>query len=127
VDGITNFDGNVLNNGRDIVIDSMRFVEALDGATSIVTADFSNTDGKACQQLSHAQFFLEQDGVVLIDLPFTDINKSDANAVEFKEIATQPIVLSGKEFDMYIKLPNGVTVPANKYGRFEFRCIEAIV
>lgn len=125
IEGITNFDGNKLNAGRDIVIDSVRFIEAVDGATSIQTADFSNTDGKAHASLAHAELRVEQAGKVLIDLPLTDFNKSDGDTVHFRDISTMPILKAEEEFNIYLVLPNGVTVPANKYGRFEFRGIQA--
>lgn len=125
IEGLTNLDGNKLNTGRDIVIDSIRFIEAVDGATSITAADFSNTDGKVCAQLAHAELKVEQNGKTLIDLPLTDINKSDGDSVLFRSISTMPVLKSEYEFNISLILPNGVTVPENKFGRLEFRGIQA--
>lgn len=121
--GITNFDGNLLNSGRDVVIDSIRTLFTSDG-TSVENANWQNAE-RIPAQLQNADLRLIQTNDMLIDLPMTDTQNFKQD--DHRPIATTPLLRAKEEFKLEIEFPKGVTVPNVKplFMRLEFRVTEA--
>lgn len=121
--GVTNFDGNLLNSGRDVVIDSIRTMFTSDGK-GVESANWQNTE-RIPAELQNADLRLIQTNDMLIDLPMTDTqNFKDA---DHRPIATTPLLRAKEEFKIELEFPKGVTIPAGKplFMRLEFRVTEA--
>jgi len=119
--GVTNFDGNLLNSGRDVVIDSIRALFTSVGA-GVESANWQNSE-RIPAELQNADLRLIQTNDMLIDLPMTDTqNFKDA---DHRPIATTPLLRAKEEFKL--EFPKGVTVPTGKplFMRLEFRVTEA--
>lgn len=126
VRGITNFDGNTLAVGRELVIDAVRVLQAIVPKGEPMTKALFRK-GVTYESILLADFQLTQGNESLIDLPVTDLtNFTDE---DFRSISTTPVLRSKEEFKMQLLFPTGVTVPDvdNKdvYLRFEFRVTEA--
>lgn len=124
--GITNFDGNLLNSGRDVVIDAIR-VQFTTRGSKIESADWQSRDTLPAE-LQNADLRLIQTNDMLIDLPLTDIQNFKNE--DYRPIATTPLLRAKEEFKLELEFPKGVTVPISKdgcgmYVRFEFRVTEA--
>lgn len=122
--GITNFDGNILNSGRDVVIDAIR-VQFTKIGDRIENANWQSRDTLPAE-LQNADLRLIQTNDMLIDLPMTDAQsfKND----DYRAIATTPVLRSKEEFKLELEFPKGVTVPLEKvpmFLRLEFRVTEA--
>lgn len=122
--GITNFDGNIFNSGRDVVIDSIRTLFTSDG-TSVENANWQNSE-RIPAQLQNADLRLIQTNDMLIDLPMTDTQSFKQE--DHRPIATTPLLRAKEEFKLELEFPKGVSVPSGKaplFLRFEFRVTEA--
>ena len=121
--GITNFDGNLLNSGRDVVIDAIRIQYTTLG-DKIESANWQNKDTLPAE-LQNADLRLIQSNDMLIDLPLTD-TQSFKNE-DYRPIATTPLLRAKEEFKLELEFPKGVTVPGGKalFMRLEFRVTEA--
>ena len=121
--GVTNFDGNLLNSGRDVVIDSIRTLFTSDG-TSVENANWQNAE-RIPAQLQNADLRLIQTNDMLIDLPMTDTQNFKEN--DHRPIATTPLLRAKEEFKLELEFPKGVTIPNTKpfFMRLEFRVTEA--
>ena len=123
--GITNFDGNILNSGRDVVIDAIRLQFTTMG-DRIENANWQSRDTLPAE-LQNADLRLIQSNDMLIDLPLTD-TQSFKNE-DYRPIATTPLLRAKEEFKLELEFPKGVTVPTNKgaglFLRLEFRVTEA--
>lgn len=124
--GITNFDGNLLNSGRDVVIDAIR-VQFTTKGLKIESADWQSRDTLPAE-LQNADLRLIQTNDMLIDLPLTDVQNFKTE--DFRPIATTPLLRAKEEFKLELEFPKGVTVPISKEGsgmflRLEFRVTEA--
>ncbi|MGH2667145.1 hypothetical protein [Flavobacterium sp.] len=124
--GITNFDGNILNSGRDVVIDAIRLQFTTTGE-KLESANWQSRDTLPAE-LQNADLRLIQTNDMLIDLPLTD-TQSFKNE-DYRPIATTPLLRAKEEFKLELEFPKGVTVPAAKIGggmflRLEFRVTEA--
>ena len=124
--GITNFDGNILNSGRDVVIDAIR-VQFTTKGQRIESADWQSRDTLPAE-LQNADLRLIQTNDMLIDLPMTDVQAFKNE--DYRPIATTPLLRAKEEFKLELEFPKGVTVPLAKEGtgmflRLEFRVTEA--
>ncbi|MGV1011786.1 MAG: hypothetical protein ACOYBS_05000 [Flavobacterium sp.] len=124
--GITNFDGNLLNSGRDVVIDAIR-VQFTTRGQKIESADWQSRDTLPAE-LQNADLRLIQTNDMLIDLPLTDVQNFKNE--DYRPIATTPLLRAKEEFKLELEFPKGVTVPILKEGagmflRLEFRVTEA--
>jgi hypothetical protein len=124
--GVTNFDGNILNSGRDVVIDAIR-VQFTTKGLRIESADWQNRDTLPAE-LQNADLRLIQTNDMLIDLPMTDAQAFKNE--DYRPIATTPLLRAKEEFKLELEFPKGVTVPLAKEGagmfmRLEFRVTEA--
>ena len=124
--GITNLDGNKLNAGRDYVIDGIRLLNG--GTTANIKGESWVQDvlGNYPGALQNAEFILEQDGNVLIEMPISDI-VDGTGFDKFRSISTNPLIRSNLEFTMKIAYPKGQTISSGavKNIRFEFRATQA--
>lgn len=121
--GVTNFDGNILNSGRDVVIDAIRLQFTMLG-DRIENANWQSRDTLPAE-LQNADLRLIQTNDMLIDLPLTD-TQAFRNE-DYRPIATTPLLRAKEEFKLELEFPKGVTVP-NKvplFLRLEFRVTEA--
>lgn len=117
--GVTNFDGNKLNVGRDYIIDGVRVLT--DGvASNVKNSDWvKGTGGNV--ELVNCEIRIKQDNQLLFDMPISDI--TNFNFDEFRDISTSPIIRSGEEFEIELEFPQGVSVASdNELNiRIEFR------
>lgn len=121
--GVTNFDGNQLSAGRDMVVDGVRVMFTSTGA-QVEAANWQQT--KALDPvLLNSEFRLKQKDNVLIDLPVTDA----VNFIndDFRDIATTPLLKALEEINLELETPKNVAIAAgaNLYARFEFRVTQA--
>lgn len=121
--GITNFDGDVLKAGRDLVIDSIKTVYT-DVGTLPENADWSQAKAFPAA-LANAEIRLKQRNNVLIDLPVEDTRAF--NSDDYRQIATTPTLKALETFELELEFPKGVAVAAGAplFLRVSFRCIQA--
>jgi hypothetical protein len=123
--GITNFDGNQLNSGRDVVIDAIR-IQFTTRGSKMESADWQSRDTLPAE-LQNADLRLIQTNDMLIDLPLTDIQNFKYD--DYRPIATTPLLRAKEEFKLELEFPKGVNVPMKEglsmYLRLEFRVTEA--
>lgn len=123
--GVTNFDGNLLNSGRDVVIDAIR-VQFTTKGDKIENADWQSRDTLPAE-LQNADLRLIQTNDMLIDLPLTDVQNFKTE--DYRPIATTPLLRAKEEFKLELEFPKGVTVPIKEgihmFLRLEFRVTEA--
>ena len=99
--GVTNFDGNKLNVGRDYIIDGVRVL--YDG--TVVSPKDGTWEDTMPKELLNAEIRIKQDNQLLFDMPVSDmVNfKND----DFRDISTSPIIRSGEEFEIELEFPQG--------------------
>lgn len=124
--GQTNFDGNMLATGRELVIDGMRVLYTTKSASGdVIDADWGDASVLPAS-FQNCEFRLNQ-GDPLIDLPMTDLQKLTQD--DFRPISSTPLLRSKEEFKMDLEFPKGVSsgTPAtgNHFLRLEFRVTEA--
>lgn len=126
VRGITNFDGNSLAVGRELVIDSVRVLQAI-AAKDTPVAKVLFREGVTYESILQSDFQMTQGNESLIDLPMTDL--TNFKNEDFRAISTTPVLRSKEEFKMQLLFPAEVTVPLvndkDVYLRIEFRVTEA--
>lgn len=115
--GVTNFDGNKLNVGRDYIIDGVR-VKFDTAALTTKTATWSDA---LPAELLNAEIRIKQDNQLLFDMPLSDL--ANFNYDDFRDISTSPIIRSGEEFEIELEFPQGSSFGAADEAniRFDFR------
>lgn len=121
--GITNFDGNLLNSGRDVVIDAIRIQFSTTGG-KLESANWLGRETLPAE-LQNADLRLIQTNDMLIDLPLTDMYGFKFE--DYRPIATTPLLRAKEEFKLELEFPKGVSVPNQTplFMRIEFRVTEA--
>lgn len=120
--GITNFDGNKLNTGRNVVINSARLLYTTDGA-EIVSADWQNED-RLPAELQNAEVVVTQGGRLVLSMPLSDLQGDKFQA--WRKFANTPFLKANEPISVQLELPEGVTAPVSdgtvqSFIRFEFR------
>ncbi|WP_347066036.1 hypothetical protein [Flavobacterium sp. WV_118_3] len=124
--GITNLDGNVLNKGKYVIIDSFR---ALGENTATEFADAKWRD-ELHPRLKNCDLSLVQRGVLIDDMPLTDVQNSgnsSSNDDDFRVLATAPCIEPELEYRMTLNFVKGQGVPSSVTSaltRLEFRIFE---
>ncbi|WP_395043159.1 hypothetical protein [Flavobacterium sp.] len=123
--GVTNFDGNMLNRGRELSIRALRLLFTSKG-TDVKNGDYQNGTS-LIPELQNAELHFIQGDNKLISLPLTDLQRF--NQVDFRSLITNALVKSQEEFQIQLEFPKGVSVPAataTKLNllRIEFRLAE---
>ncbi|KLT67925.1 MULTISPECIES: hypothetical protein [unclassified Flavobacterium] len=127
--GVTNFDGNKLNAGRDYIIDSIRILRGSNASANLRNevwdATHINSNKLFDAAFLNAELRIKQDGNVLTDMPITDLTGDTTNF--FRNLSTSPLIRSNMEFEIEIEYPKGVAVAttAEVNVRFEFRVHQA--
>lgn len=125
LDGITNFDGNKLTAGRNLVLDGVR-VRYEDTELTVGAAKWNKAMHAA---VLNSELVVSQ-GEELFILPLTDIYNGGTgtnNGDDFRDLAHLPILKSNLEFKISLRFASGATVPANATSalfRLEFRATE---
>lgn len=121
--GVTNFDGDTLKSGRDLVIDGIVTVYTATGTKVEDASWFAPT--APIKELAGAEIRLKQGNEVLIDLPISDTQgfKQD----DYRAISTTPLLKALETFQLELEIPKGVTVPnaAPLFLKIAIRCIQA--
>lgn len=117
--GVTNFDGNKLNVGRDYVIDGVRILYDTT-ATNIKNANWLKYPASETE-VANCEIRIKQDNQMLLEMPVTDM--TNFNYDEFRDISTSPIIRSGEEFEIELEFPQGVSIANDNEVniRLEFR------
>lgn len=124
--GITNFDGQMLNTGRNLVISGVRLLNTSEG-DDLVSADWQNND-RLTMELQNAEVIMSQGGARILAMPLTDLQGFKFD--DFRKLSDRPFVKNNEPIVIEIELPAGVTVPVEtatvkQYCRFEFRVTES--
>ncbi|UUC45577.1 hypothetical protein [Flavobacterium cerinum] len=125
IEGTTNFDGNTLNKGRYLVIDSLR-VLGEDTATEFGKAKWKSELDPVSK---NSELRIHQDGI-LVDMPVTDFHnegQSSSNDDDFRDIVTAPIIMPETVYGFTWNFPKGQTVSntlTSALIRIEARCIQ---
>lgn len=121
--GITNFDGNALNAGREISIRGVRLLMGSKSETDIKNADYNF--GYVTPEVKNAELRIIQGENRLIDMPVSDIVQfKDA---DFRSLITNAFIKSQEDFRIELEFPKGVSVPTSvsAFIRLEFRLAES--
>lgn len=121
--GVTNFDGDTLKSGRDLVIDSVRTIFT-DVGTKVEDASWFAPKAVVAE-LAGAEIRMKQNNEVLIDLPISDTQGFKDE--DFRAISTTPLLKALETFSLELEIPKGVTVPAGAplFLKIAIRCIQA--
>lgn len=125
IEGITNFDGNKLNKGRYVVIDSLRVL----GESTATDLGKAKWVSELHPALKNSELRIMQDGI-LLDMPVTDLHNEgngSSNDDDFRDIVTAPIIMPEVDFKYDWVFPKGETVPSSVTSslvRIEARVIE---
>lgn len=124
--GITNFDADKLNTGRNVCISAARLLYSTEGA-SLQTADWYNND-RLCPELQNSEVVITQAGVKVFSIGLTDLFGHKFS--DFRQITDRPLLHQNEPINIEIQTPDGVTVPTataqiNQFCRLEFRVIES--
>lgn len=121
--GITNFDGDVLKAGRDLVIDAVK-LQYTDVGTLPENADWGQPKALPAALLN-SELRLKQSGDNLVDIPVEDIR--GFNSEDYREISTTPLLKSLETFELELEFPKGVSVAAGAplFARISFRVTHA--
>jgi len=126
--GITNFDGNKLADGRDVVIDSMKVTLAKDGLV-LNNVDWFGTSQNLTQELANAELKLVQANKVLFSIPLSDLSLSNDND-NYRDIASTPYLAAKEPIEWVLEFADGATVPAEAVNglfiKIECRAIQTI-
>jgi len=123
--GESNFDGNTLDAGRHIIIDSVRVLG--DGtAAAIGKAKWETLLPPA---LLNAELEIEQGGTVF-SMPISDLHKKGGTFVnddDFREVASPVVLYPMRQFEIKVKFPKGESMAADAdfWVNIEFRSFEA--
>lgn len=121
--GVTNFDGNQLSAGRDVIIDGVRMFVTTTG-TLPENADWQLTKNFDPVLLNSEVHLKQKDGS-LIDMPVTDLTgfKND----DFRDISSTPLLKALETIELELETPKGQSVSnANDiFVRIEFRVTQA--
>ena len=124
VNGITNFDGNVLGLGKSFPISAMRVLYSNAGANETVANWQDKTTLPA--ELQNSVLTITQNNNVLVSLPLTDL-QNFANK-EFRSLATVPVIVDRSPFTITIEMPKEARLdaPVGKqcFFRLELKGIE---
>ncbi len=121
--GITSFDANKFNKGRHFVVDGIRVLSETTANKAEEGAWASDLD----KALVNAELIISQDEE-LITLPISDLMTKKIGEIEdggFRPIASAPVIMPEKEFNVSLRFPNGVSVAGTtNFIRVEFRGFE---
>lgn len=114
--GMSSFDKNVLEFGRNFVARKIRVLFTLDGGenNSPKTADWFNNDVMA-GALINADLTIKQNDKVMISLPFTDLQAH--KYIDFRDLFDRPTFVHSSPITIEVRLPDGTTV-GNKVESF---------
>lgn len=123
--GDSNLDGNTLDAGRYIILDSGRALGCSVG-TSLGTCKWETALPPA---LLNSELEIVQ-GDTIFSIPFTDLHKkggSFINDEDFREIASPVTIFPMRQFEIQIRMPEGVSMPADAdfWLNIEFRAFTA--
>ena len=124
--GITNFDGNTLNTGRNIVINGVRLMYTTDG-DSVKSADWQNND-RLPAELQNAEVVMKQGGEQIFAMPLTDLQGYKYD--DWRKVTDRPFVRNNEPISIELQIPSEVTVPlatatVKQFIRFEFRVTQS--
>lgn len=129
--GITNFDGNKFNTGRNIIIKGVRalFCETSNpNGDSLQKADWFNND-RLPAELQNSELSIMQGNKKKFSIPMSDLQGQKFE--DFRKVFTNPFIAHNEEFEIQIETPKGVSVPGEDVGKFvsylrlEFQVAEA--
>lgn len=126
--GVTNFDGNKLNTGRNIVIAAARILYTTDGS-ELVSSDWQNED-RLPAELQNAEIVITQGGKSILSMPLTDLQGDKFQA--WRKFSDTPFIKNNEIIKMELQLPEGVTAPIESGTvksniRFELRVLQTQV
>lgn len=130
IDGVTNFDGNKLDKGRNYMIDSVRV--RVDVAAA--TLDLATWKGTPTAAIKNAVLKVTQ-GEELFAIPLTDLFNdatSTSNYDDFRVISHLPTIYGDKEYKIDLQYADGTSVPGGGgdpacWLRVEFRAHEIYI
>lgn len=108
--GVTNFDGNKLNRGKNIVIDSLRFRFGYSGAAQIKAEKFNGTKAFPAEFYG-ANLVIKQGSKSILNIPVMDCLDENANNPLWRELSAGRLIVAEKEYDFELEYPKGVTMP----------------
>lgn len=108
--GITNFDGNKFNTGRNAVIRSLRVLYSTDG-DGLTSADWQNED-RLPAELQNAELVITQGGNAVVSIPLTDLQGD--KFVAWRSFSNTPFLKNNEPISIQISMPEGVTAPIEK-------------
>lgn len=112
--GITNFDGNQLNQGKNAVIDaiSIEIGVSADGSQTATQVEYGT---KADLAIQNAEFTFSVDGNDIINLPVWEAhnpNTTRTNDEKYRDLGHLPVIEAMKPCEATFKFPTGVTPDA---------------
>lgn len=109
--GVTNFDGNKMNRGKNIIIDALRFRFGGTGAALLKNERFSGAVSFPAEFYG-ANLAVKQGSKTILSIPVMDCLDENSNAPLWRELSAGRLLVAEKEFDFEIEYPKGVTMPA---------------
>lgn len=125
--GVTNFDGNKLADGRDVIIDAIKIQVAQEG---LVLQDVNwGAAIAAPQALINAELVLKQNETILYSTPVSDLILSNDND-NYRDIASTPFLSATATVQWELTFPDGSSIPAEAVNgifiKISMRAIQAI-
>lgn len=125
--GITNFDGNKLADGRDVVIDAIKIQVAQEG---LLLHDVNwNTAVAPPHPFLNAELKLLQNDKILYNTPVSDLLLVNDND-NYRDIATTPFLSASAPVEFVLQFPDGSVIPAETtngiFIKISMRAIQAI-
>lgn len=126
--GVTNFEGNKLADGRDVIIDSMK-ISVAKGGLVLNNVDWVGKKVGLTKELANAELKLVQSNVVLLTIGLSDLALSNDDD-NYRAIGSTPYLSAKDPIEWIIEFADGSVVPAEAvdglFIKFEARGVQAI-
>lgn len=119
--GVTNFDGNKLDDGRAFVVDGVAFHIAIgDAGAKPYNVDYDKGIASAeFQPFQFANLVLKQNNEILVKLPISSIENGKENFSEYRDLDLT-LISPKTKVEVQIQFPDDVAVPSLATGKAFF-------
>lgn len=111
--GVTNFDGNRLEDGRHFVIEALQLLYGEDEATAkVYDVKFKNGGQLEIPAvLAASHFVIRQSGEVIVNIPLASIiEAAKADGDKYRHLGALALLAAGKNVEIFIETPVGSTI-----------------